>query len=129
MGKSKCNSKEMKSQVEQLEAMVQKLKGEMKKNSSTIYKFTEEQLVEFATELHNKFMDNMSNQLIDCDFDSDGIVSIEVDDLMITPIVDTDYLVDEITSNVICPEEDEMMDIVYEVLSDLGLEQTEEVEE
>jgi hypothetical protein len=129
MGKSKCKSKEMKSQVEQLEAMVQKLKGEMKKNSSTIYKFTEEQLVEFATELHNKFMDNMSNQLIDCDFDSDGIVSIEVDDLMITPIVDTDYLVDEITSNVICPEEDEMMDIVYEVLSDLGLEQTEEVEE
>jgi hypothetical protein len=128
MGKNKCSNKELKTQIEQLESMVQKLKGEVKKNGNSVYKFTEEQMIDFVSSLHTKFMDNMGEQLLDYGFD-EGIVSIEVENLTIVPTIDNDVLVDEILGNVSCPDEDEMMDIVSDVLNDLGIEQPEEIEE
>jgi chaperonin cofactor prefoldin len=56
MGKNKCSSKELKSQIEQLESMVQVLKGQMKKDSSKVYRFTEEQMNDVTSSLFDKFL-------------------------------------------------------------------------
>jgi hypothetical protein len=127
MGKNKCSSKELKSQIEQLESMVQVLKGQMKKDSSKVYRFTEEQMIEVTSTLFSKFLDHVSNQIPEIGID-ESIVEIDIDDLTIVPSIDSYALAEEITSNISIPEEDEISEMLSETLSELDIEQPEEVE-
>lgn len=127
MGKNKCSSKELKSQIEQLESMVQVLKGQMKKDSSKVYRFTEEQMIEVTSTLFSKFLDHISEQIPDIAID-EGIVEIEIEDLTIVPTIDSYALSEEIANNISIPEEDEISEMLSETLSELEIEQPEEVE-
>lgn len=127
MGKNKCSSKELKSQIEQLESMVQVLKGQMKKDSSKVYRFTEEQMIEVTSTLFSKFLDHISEQIPDIGID-EGIVEIEIEDLTIVPTIDSYALSEEIANNISIPEEDEISEMLSETLSELEIEQPEEVE-
>lgn len=127
MGKNKCSSKELKSQIEQLESMVQVLKGQMKKDSSKVYRFTEEQMIEVTSTLFSKFLDHISEQIPEIGID-EGIVEIEIEDLTIVPTIDSYALSEEIANNISIPEEDEISEMLSETLSDLEIEQPEEVE-
>lgn len=127
MGKNKCSSKELKSQIEQLESMVQVLKGQMKKDSSKVYRFTEEQMIEVTSTLFSKFLDHISEQIPDIAID-EGIVEIEIEDLTIVPTIDSYALSEEIANNISIPEEDEISEMLSETLSELDIEQPEEVE-
>ena len=127
MGKNKCSSKELKSQIEQLESMVQVLKGQMKKDSSKVYRFTEEQMNDVISSLFDKFLNYVSNQIPELGID-ESIVEIDIDDLTIVPSIDSYALAEEITSNISIPEEDEISEMLSETLSELDIEQPEEVE-
>lgn len=127
MGKNKCSSKELKSQIEQLESMVQVLKGQMKKDSSKVYRFTEEQMIEVTSTLFSKFLDRISEQIPDIGID-ESIVEIEIEDLTIVPTIDSYALSEEIANNISIPEEDEISEMLSETLSELDIEQPEEVE-
>jgi|688.fasta_scaffold472053_2 hypothetical protein len=127
MGKNKCSSKELKSQIEQLESMVQVLKGQMKKDSSKVYRFTEEQMNDVTSSLFDKFLNYVSNQIPEIGID-ESIVEIAIDDLTIVPSIDSYALAEEITSNISIPEEDEISEMLSETLSELDIEQPEEVE-
>jgi hypothetical protein len=127
MGKNKCSSKELKSQIEQLESMVQVLKGQMKKDSSKVYRFTEEQMNDVTSSLFDKFLNYVSNQIPEIGID-ESIVEIDIDDLTIVPSIDSYALAEEITSNISIPEEDEISEMLSETLSELDIEQPEEVE-
>ena len=127
MGKNKCSSKELKSQIEQLESMVQVLKGQMKKDSSKVYRFTEEQMIEVTSTLFSKFLDHISEQIPEIGID-EGIVEIEIEDLTIVPTIDSYALSEEIANNISIPEEDEISEMLSETLSELEIEQPEEVE-
>lgn len=127
MGKNKCSSKELKSQIEQLESMVQVLKGQMKKDSSKVYRFTEEQMIEVTSTLFSKFLDHISEQIPEIGID-EGIVEIEIEDLTIVPTIDSYALSEEIANNISIPEEDEISEMLSETLSELDIEQPEEVE-
>jgi hypothetical protein len=127
MGKNKCSSKELKSQIEQLESMVQVLKGQMKKDSSKVYRFTEEQMNDVTSSLFDKFLNYVSNQIPEIGID-ESIVNIDIDDLTIVPSIDSYALAEEITSNISIPEEDEISEMLSETLSELDIEQPEEVE-
>ena len=127
MGKNKNSSKEFKSQIEQLESMVQVLKGQMKKDSSKVYRFTEEQMNDVTSSLFDKFLNYVSNQIPEIGID-ESIVEIDIDDLTIVPSIDSYALAEEITSNISIPEEDEISEMLSETLSELDIEQPEEVE-
>ena len=127
MGKNKCSSKELKSQIEQLESMVQVLKGQMKKDSSKVYRFTEEQMNDVISSLFDKFLNYVSNQIPEIDID-ESIVEIDIDDLKIVPSIDSYALAEEISNNILTPEEDVISEMLSETLSELDIEQPEEVE-
>ena len=79
MSKKKCDNKELKKQVEQLENMVQTMKSQMKSTeTSKEYKFNEEQMVEFTSLLCARFNELMLNSIQELEFSND-VVDIEVD--------------------------------------------------
>ena len=127
MGKNKNSSKEFKSQIEQLESMVQVLKGQMKKDSSKVYRFTEEQMNDVTSSLFDKFLNYVSNQIPEIGID-ESIVEIDIDDLTIVPSIDSYALAEEISNNISIPEEDVISEMLSETLSELDIEQPEEVE-
>ena len=127
MGKNKNSSKEFKSQIEQLESMVQVLKGQMKKDSSKVYRFTEEQMNDVISSLFDKFLNYVSNQIPEIGID-ESIVEIDIDDLKIVPSIDSYALAEEISNNISIPEEDVISEMLSETLSELDIEQPEEVE-
>ena len=127
MGKNKNSSKEFKSQIEQLESMVQVLKGQMNENSSKVYRFTEAQMIDVTSSLFDKFLNYVSNQIPEIDID-ESIVEIDIDDLKIVPSIDSYALAEEISNNISIPEEDVISEMLSETLSELDIEQPEEVE-
>ena len=127
MGKNKNSSKEFKSQIEQLESMVQVLKGQMNENSSKVYRFTEAQMIDVTSSLFDKFLNYVSNQIPEIGID-ESIVEIDIDDLKIVPSIDSYALAEEISNNISIPEEDVISEMLSETLSELDIEQPEEVE-
>jgi hypothetical protein len=121
MGKKKCDSKELKKQVEQLENMIQVMKTQMKSSETTKeYKFNEEQMNEFVNSLYVKFNDWMVNWVNEHEF-SEDCVSIKVDDLVIIPTIESSSIADEIGGYIIPPSEEELYDMTQEVIDEMDL--------
>ena len=125
MGKKKCDNKELKKQVEQLENMVQVMKTQMKSSETTKeYKFNEEQMNEFVNLLYIKFNEWMVSSVSEHEF-SEDCVSIEVDDLVIVPTINADAIADEIEGYINQPSEEELSDMVQETIDEMGLDSEE----
>jgi hypothetical protein len=121
MGKKKCDNKELKKQVEQLENMIQDMKNQMKSSETTKeYKFNEEQMNEFVNSLYIKFNDWFVNLVNEYEF-SEDCVSIEVDELVIVPTIESSSIADEISNNIIKPSDEELMDMVQETIDGMYL--------
>ena len=121
MGKKKCDNKELKKQVEQLENMIQDMKNQMKSSETTKeYKFNEEQMNEFVNSLYIKFNDWFVNLVSEYEF-SEDCVSIEVDELVIVPTIESSSIADEISNNIIKPSDEELMDMVQETIDGMYL--------
>jgi hypothetical protein len=121
MGKKKCDSKELKKQVEQLENMIQVMKTQMKSSETTKeYKFNEEQMNEFVNILYVKFHDWMVSWVNEHEF-SEDCVSIKVDDLVIIPTIESSSIADEIGGYINPPSEEELYDMTQEVIDEMDL--------
>jgi hypothetical protein len=80
----------------QLEAFVSELE-KLEDPAPTIYTFSEDEMVEFVTNLHDQFIKNLKSNIENHEF-SDDIVNLEFDTYSRTMEVslDSDELVDEI---------------------------------
>jgi hypothetical protein len=106
-------------QVEKINAEVKSLKGQVM--NEKVYKLTEKQMKEFISGLYYAFSEWNQNEISNIDF-SESVVSIEVDSLVIIPTIDSSMIADEIESYTDIPTDDQMMNIVSEVMEDLGIE-------
>jgi hypothetical protein len=119
MSKKKCDNKELKKQVEQLENMVQTMKSQMKSTeTSKEYKFNEEQMVEFTSLLCARFNELMLNSIQELEFSND-VVDIEVEDMTIVPTIDSSVIADEIENELSYPSDEKMVEMIQETIDEM----------
>jgi galactitol-specific phosphotransferase system IIB component len=119
MSKKKCDNKELKKQVEQLENMVQTMKIQMKSTeTSKEYKFNEEQMVEFTSLLCARFNELMLNSIQELEFSND-VVDIEVEDMTIVPTIDSSVIADEIENELSYPSDEKMVEMIQETIDEM----------
>ena len=119
MSKKKCDNKELKKQVEQLENMVQTMKNQMKSTeTSKEYKFNEEQMVEFTSLLCARFNELMLNSIQELEFSND-VVDIEVEDMTIVPTIDSSVIADEIENELSYPSDEKMVEMIQETIDEM----------